>query len=126
MIRKVVNDGLWSLGLVAAVAIGWFAVQDVGPGGVLVPIAAIALLGVTSWLAYPGENPPEEDLEPTDRTCPAWGCSETLYATDGRLVDVYRCPECRFEGAEAPTSILWKKSPLCPHTKFVTPPTTHS
>ena len=47
------------------------------------------------------------DLELTERDCPS--CSATLAVEEGRLVDVYRCPECRFEGPEAPWIVIRRR-----------------
>ncbi len=50
-VREVADHGIWTLGIVAALAVGAISVRDVGPLGVLVPVAMIALLGVTGYFA---------------------------------------------------------------------------
>lgn len=45
------------------------------------------------------------DLDLTEQDCPS--CEATLYASSGRI-PVYRCPGCRFEGPEAPSTVIWR------------------
>lgn len=46
-------------------------------------------------------------LELTDRNCPK--CGSGLYLERGKLLDMYRCKYCRFEGLENPANKLINK-----------------
>lgn len=50
-IREIADHGFSTVGIVSTFAIGAIAVRDLGPVGVLAPIAMVAVLGVTGYWA---------------------------------------------------------------------------